>query len=95
MILDDLFKQMLASVASEFGCELSTTRAGYALTKGKRTIGFTTFVTRQDKLKVLVHSSLSEKPTSLGNYTKDDLSGKTQVARNVLKIRMGIEGFGK
>lgn len=93
MIWDDLFKQMLVEVASQLDLVLSTTRAGYTLTKDKKTIGFSTFVNREGKLKILMDPRLSRKPVDLGNYTMDDLKGKDSKVLRILiaKITEEIE----
>ena len=88
MIWDDLFKQRLAEVASELGLVFSTTRNGYTVTKGKKTIEFSTFVNRGSKLKILMNSSLSRKSVDLGNYTMEDLSGKLSKVRKVLMTKI-------
>lgn len=88
MILDDLFKQRLVEVASQLDLVFSTTRAGYTVTKGKKTIGFSTFVNRDGKLKILMSQELSGRPIDLGNYTIEGLKGENSKVSRILRIRI-------
>lgn len=99
--MDVLFRQMLAGVASQLGLVLSATRAGYTVTRGEKTIGFTTFVDRSGLLKILMTSRLSGgsemvprgsgRPVDLGDYTQDDLRGENSKVRRVLVAKITEE----
>jgi|SRR3989344_6141930 len=94
MILDDLFRQILVDVASQLKLVFSTTRACYTVAKNKKTIGFSTFVTRSGKLKILMHQASFSRPIDLGNYTMKDLSGKLSKVRKVLITKI-LEEIGE
>ncbi len=92
MIWDDLFEVMLKGVADELGFAFSKSgyksRGGYILEKEGKLVGFTNFVDRDGKLKVLMSPKLSGRQTDLGNYTQDELKGKNSKARRAIIVKL-------
>jgi len=75
----------LLEIAKELGFGFSKTRAGYLLAKGDILLGFSSFVDRDGRLKILVSPRASGRPIDLGNYPMDELKGKNSKARkNIL-----------
>ena len=88
MIYDDLFEVMLKGIADELGFGFAKSRAGYVLEKEGKLIGFTYFVDRDGKLKILMSPKLSGRPIDLGNYTQDEIKGKNSKARRAIIVKL-------
>ena len=99
MIWDDLFEAMLKGIAVQLGWGYSKARAGYILSKEIAklpgvnkviilTMGFTNFVDRNGKLKILMSPGLKGRPIDLGNYTMDELKGKNSKARRAIIVKL-------
>ncbi len=91
MIWDDLFETMLKGIATELKLGFSKTRAGYILANENKMIGFSYFVDRDGKLKILMSPNLRGIPVDLGNYTKDDLKAKDSKARKTIIVKITEE----
>lgn len=91
MIWNDLFEAMLKEIAADLGLGFSKTRAGGCLlAKDKMLVGFSNFVNREGKLKILMSPSLG-RPIDLGNYIMNELKGKNSKARQVLTVKIKEE----
>lgn len=95
MIWDDLFEEMLKGIAVELKLGYSKSgyksRGGYILGNDKQLIGFSNFVGRDGKLKILISPTLSGRPIDLGDYTQDELKGKNSKARKVIIVKITEE----
>ena len=89
MIWDDLVEKMLKKIATELGLRISNVnRDSYILSKDDITIGFTYFVNKEGKLKILMSPRGSGRPIDFGDYTMEDLKFENSNARKVLTVRI-------
>ena len=89
---DDLIEVMLKGIADELGFSFTKSgyksRGGYILEKEGKLVGFTNFVDRNGKLKILISPKLSGMPIDLGDYTQDELKGKNSKARRTIIVKL-------
>ena len=87
--LENLFRQLLVDVARELGFQFGKTRAAYILSNDKISIGFTSFVERNGKFKIVMSSRSSKHPIWAGEYTPEELQGDRGKAK--LEIMQQIQ----
>mgnify|MGYP000327233420 CR=1 FL=1 len=86
VVLEEMFQVILVGIAEDLKLEIVKTRAGFFLSKGDVSAGFMTFVDREGKLRItmMIRGSPTQRPRDLGNFTKEELSGKDSKVRKVI-----------